>query len=121
MRKKELKATIEKMADLGNDQKRLLIATGKFIGEGFDDSRLDTLFLAHPISWKGTLQQYAGRLHRNNEGKSVVRIYDYVDNRVPVLQRMHQRRITGCRSMGYEITTPNAGERTDKLIYEKIS
>jgi superfamily II DNA or RNA helicase len=99
----------------------LLIATGKFIGEGFDDARLNTPFLALPISWKGTLQQYAGRLHRAAEGNHVVQIYDYVDNRVPILERMYQRRIKGYRSMGYEITTPNAGEQTDELIYEKIS
>jgi len=65
-----------------------LVATGKYIGEGFDEPRLDTLFLAMPISWKGTLQQYAGRLHRLSENKNEVRIYDYVDIRVRVLEKM---------------------------------
>ena len=62
-----------------------MLATGRYIGEGFDDSRLDTLFLAPPISWKGTLVQYTGRLHRPHPGKIEVRIYDYVDRDVPML------------------------------------
>ena len=70
---------------------------------GTADARLDTLLLALPISWKGTLQQYAGRLHRQHVGKEVVQIYDYVDAGVPVLQRMYQRRLKGYRAMGYEI------------------
>src|SRR5262245_50579727 len=66
-----------------DEEPRLLIATGRYIGEGFDDARLDTLFLAMPVSWKGTLVQYAGRLHRLHPGKTEVRIYDYVDRDVP--------------------------------------
>jgi superfamily II DNA or RNA helicase len=78
-----------------------VIATGRFIGEGFDDARLDTLFLAMPVSWKGTLVQYAGRLHRGSAGKVDVRIFDYVDGRVPMLARMFAKRMSGYRSMGY--------------------
>src|SRR5438876_10179130 len=68
-----------------------LLATGRYIDEGFDDARLDTLFLAMPISWKGTLQQYVGRLHRLHDAKRVVRVYDYVDSNVPMLARMYAR------------------------------
>jgi superfamily II DNA or RNA helicase len=75
------------------------------IGEGFDDARLDTLFLAMPVSWKGTLVQYAGRLHRLFAGKKEVRIYDYVDKKVPMLMRMYEKRLKGYRSMGYRLIT----------------
>ena len=80
---------------------RLLLATGRYIGEGFDDARLDTLFLALPVSWKGTLIQYSGRLHRLHAGKTEVRIYDYVDRKVPMLLRMFEKRLRGYRAMGY--------------------
>jgi len=78
---------------------------GSSVGEGFDDARLDTLFLAMPISWRGTLVQYAGRLHRLHEGKREVRIYDYVDQNVPMLMRMYEKRLKGYRSMGYKLVT----------------
>ena len=83
-------------------EERLVIATGRYIGEGFDDARLDTLFLTMPVSWRGTVVQYTGRLHRSHPGKSEVRIYDYVDRQVPVLARMFERRLAGYRSIGYE-------------------
>lgn len=83
------------------DEERAVVATGRYLGEGFDDPRLDTLFLALPISWKGTLAQYVGRLHRAHPGKTEVRVYDYVDVRVPVLKRMFERRMKGYRAMGY--------------------
>jgi superfamily II DNA or RNA helicase len=79
----------------------LVLATGRYIGEGFDDARLDTLFLTLPMSWKGTLVQYAGRLHRLHPDKSEVRIYDYVDRNVPMLARMFERRLRGYRAIGY--------------------
>jgi superfamily II DNA or RNA helicase len=79
------------------------VATGRCIGEGFDDARLDTLSLAMPIAWRGTLQQHAGRLHRNHAGKDRVVIHDYVDEKVPVLARMYQKRLRGYRAMGYRV------------------
>ena len=82
---------------------QVLIATGKYIGEGFDLPRLDTLFLALPISWKGSLVQYAGRIHRIAESKEKVSIYDYVDSALPMLQRMFQRRCQGYEAMGYRL------------------
>ncbi len=85
------------------DQERVILATGRFAGEGFDDPRLDTLFLALPVSWKGTLIQYAGRLHRHLPEKTDVRIYDYVDAEVPLLQGMLRKRLRGYRAMGYSV------------------
>ena len=87
------------------------MATGRYAG-GFDDARLDTLFLALPISWKGTLQQYAGRLHRSYEGKRVVQVYDYVDANVPVLRRMYGRRLRGYRAMGYAVADDTDVDRS---------
>ena len=81
----------------------MLIATGRYIGEGFDDARLDTLFLAMPISWRGTLQQYAGRLHRLHDSKKIVRIYDYVDTEIPMLVRMYKKRLQGYGAIGYSV------------------
>ena len=84
-------------------EERVIVATGRYLGEGFDDSRLDTLFLTMPTAWKGTLAQYAGRLHRLNDAKREVIIYDYVDMRVPVLARMAAKRRLGYESIGYKI------------------
>jgi len=98
------KARREAMAQLAairGDEERLMLATGRYIGEGFDDARLDTLFLAMPVSWKGTLVQYTGRLHRLSPGKTEVRIYDYVDPAVPMLARMFEKRLRGYRAIGY--------------------
>ena len=84
------------------DDSRVILATGSYIGEGFDDARLDTLFLAMPISWKGTLQQYVGRLHRLHN-KRFVQVYDYVDHGVPMLAKMYERRLKGYSAIGYAI------------------
>ena len=85
------------------NESRVILATGSYIGEGFDDARLDTLFLAMPISWKGTLQQYVGRLHRLHDNKRFVQVYDYVDNYVLMLARMYGRRLKGYAAIGYVI------------------
>lgn len=100
---KAQRVVAEQLAAVSPDEERLIIATGRYIGEGFDDVRLDTLFLALPISWRGTLQQYVGRLHRQHEGKDELRVYDYVDQDVPVLMRMYKRRLKGYQAMGYEV------------------
>ncbi len=99
--RKEKDEVSAQLAAIPPDAERLLLATGRYIGEGFDDPRLDTLFLAMPISWKGTLVQYAGRLHRVHSGKTEVRIYDYVDREMPMLARMFERRLRGYRALGY--------------------
>jgi superfamily II DNA or RNA helicase len=92
---------------------RVLLATGRLIGEGFDHPPLDTLVLAMPISWKGTLQQYAGRLHREHTDKRDVRVYDYAEINHPQLARMWDKRQRGYRAMGYDI-------RPMPLICEKV-
>ena len=81
----------------------MVLATGRYIGEGFDHPRLDALLLAMPIAWKGTVIQYAGRLHRAHPGKRDVLIYDYVDNELSVLRRMFAKRLRTYRSLGYEL------------------
>ena len=86
----------------------MLLATGRYIGEGFDDPRLDTLFLTLPVSWRGTIAQYVGRLHRLREGKTEVRVYDYADLNVPMLSRMFDRRCAGYESVGYTVLLPGS-------------
>ncbi len=110
MGKKQRQAAAERLASIPEGVPRVILATGSYIGEGFDDSRLDTLFLTMPISWRGTLQQYAGRLHRLHAGKKVVRVYDYVDARVPMLARMYEKRLRGYRAIGYEMEKQEAEE-----------
>jgi hypothetical protein len=95
------------------------VATGKYIGEGFDEPRLDTLFLAMPISWKGTLQQYAGRLHRLFEGKSEVQIYDYVDIHVRMLEKMYNKRLTGYAAIGYKAKGESITTESIDIIFDK--
>ena len=106
MESKELKAAMARLAAIPDGEERLLLATGRYIGEGFDDARLDTLFLTLPISWRGTIVQYAGRLHRLHDGKREVRIYDYADLNVPMLARMFDRRCRGYETVGYTILLP---------------
>jgi len=84
-------------------QERLILATGRYLAEGFDDARLDTLFLTMPLSWKGTLAQYVGRLHRQHDGKTDALVIDYVDDHVPLLARMAAKRRAGYRALGYKI------------------
>ena len=95
--------TTEALQMVPDGEERVLVATGRYLGEGFDDARLDTLFLTMPISWRGTLAQYAGRLHRLHSAKREVVIYDYVDSSVPMLARMADKRLAGYRALGYEI------------------
>lgn len=102
MSKKQLTAAQKKLNNIQEEKPGLILATGRYLGEGFDHSRLDTLFLALPVSWKGTIAQYAGRLHRDHYSKSEVVIYDYVDMNVPMLAKMFERRIKGYRAIGYE-------------------
>jgi superfamily II DNA or RNA helicase len=108
------------LAGIPPDQERLVLATGRYIGEGFDDARLDTLFLALPVSWKGTLVQYTGRLHRLYPGKTEVRIYDYVDREVPMLLRMFERRLRGYRASGYARGEASLGfgEAREEVVVE---
>lgn len=103
MSKKQRAALITEMETLPPVAPRILLATGKLVGEGFDHPPLDTLVLAMPVSWKGTLQQYAGRLHREHASKADVRIIDFVDTGHPALLRMWEKRQRGYRAMGYRV------------------
>lgn len=113
---KEKRDILQHLSEIPSEEQLILVATGRYVGEGFDLPRLDTLFLAMPISWKGTLAQYAGRLHRDYAGKQEVLIYDYIDARIPMLEKMYQRRLTGYVSIGYSIQ----GERTAPACENRI-
>lgn len=105
---KASRAVADRLAAILHNEERVLLATGRYIGEGFDDSRLDTLFLTLPVSWRGTIAQYVGRLHRLHEGKKEVRVYDYADLSVPMLARMFDRRCAGYEAVGYTVLVPGS-------------
>ena len=100
---KEKRQKMEYLQNLPSSEPLVIVATGKYVGEGFDYPRLDTLFLALPVSWKGIIAQYAGRLHREYPGKKEVRVYDYIDIRIPMCDLMYKRRLRGYASVGYQI------------------
>ena len=121
---REKKEAEELLKTLPEDEAFVIIATGKLVGEGFDYPRLDTLFLASPISWKGRIAQYAGRLHRVHEGKNDVYIYDYVDTNIPVLDNMYHKRIKGYKSISYAAVASVTSEedkrnQSENLIFGK--
>jgi len=99
---------MERLATIPENEERALLATGRYVGEGFDDARLDTLFLTLPVSWQGTIAQYVGRLHRLHHRKREVRVYDYADLDVPMLARMFDRRCRGYEAVGYRILLPGS-------------
>ena len=99
---KDKREALQLLQTISPSEHLVIVATGKYVGEGFDYPRLDTLFLALPISWKGLVAQYAGRLHRENEGKKDVRIYDYIDIHEPVCDSMYRKRLKGYASIGYK-------------------
>jgi superfamily II DNA or RNA helicase/very-short-patch-repair endonuclease len=106
MGRKQIYAALTSLAQLPDGQGRALLATGRYIGEGFDEPRLDTLFLTLPVSWRGTIAQYVGRLHRLHAGKREVQVYDYADLDVPMLARMFDRRCAGYEAVGYTLLLP---------------
>jgi superfamily II DNA or RNA helicase/very-short-patch-repair endonuclease len=106
MGKKQREAVADRLAAIPRDEARAILATGRYVGEGFDDPRLDTLFLTLPVSWRGTIAQYVGRLHRLYDGKREVRVYDYADLNVPMLARMFDRRCRGYEAVGYMLLLP---------------
>ena len=111
-KQKDKREKLTALQNMPDDEDVVVVATGKYIGEGFDAPRLDTLLLAMPISWKGTLAQYAGRLHRNYEGKQEVRIYDYVD-----IERMYHKRLKGYAELGYQVKF-GAADQSISVIYD---
>lgn len=112
---------MEQLSLVPADEPLVVVATGKYVGEGFDLPRLDTLMLALPVSWKGLIAQYTGRLHRNYPGKSETRIYDYIDLRVLICDSMYRKRLHGYKAVGYSIAIANEGlfaEPTTETIFD---
>lgn len=105
---KQRKQVAKHLALVSAHEPRMIVATGSYLGDGFDDARLDALFLTMPISWRGTLQQYVGRLHRLHENKKEVLVYDYADVLVPMLARMYKKRLAGYSALGYTVTNSSA-------------
>jgi len=101
--KKQTKAIMESIQNKLSKENVVILATGKYLGEGFDLPDLDTLFLVFPFLWKGILIQYTGRLNRAYQGKNEIQVYDYVDEQVPVLAKMYRRRLKGYKGLGYEV------------------
>lgn len=116
---REIAEIFKRICDTPADKQLTLVATGRYIGEGFDEPRLDTLFLTMPISWKGTLQQYAGRLHRLFEEKREVQIYDYVDIHVSMLEKMYHKRLNGYASIGYKAKAGAVEVGAIDIIFDK--
>lgn len=113
---KEKRLVAEKLSAVPAEQALVLIATGKYVGEGFDFPRLDTLFLAMPISWSGKVAQYAGRLHRDYQGKNEVQIYDYIDVHIPVLDKMYHKRLKAYASIGYSVREQAVLPSSEKVV-----
>ncbi len=109
--------TMTRLESIPATEPLIIVASGKYVGEGFDFPRLDTLLLAMPIAWKGKVAQYAGRLHRAYEGKTEVRIYDYIDIHVSVLERMYQKRVKSYASIGYEVRATEQNAEKASIIY----
>lgn len=116
---KDKRQKMERLAELSPKEPLVVVATGRYVGEGFDYPRLDTLFLVSPVSWKGIIAQYAGRLHREYHGKTDVRIYDYVDIRLPLCERMYQRRLKGYAAIGYQLleNEPSVTEQHPQSLF----
>lgn len=118
---KAKREVMEQLSLVPADEPLVVVATGKYVGEGFDLPRLDTLMLALPVSWKGLIAQYTGRLHRNYPGKSETRIYDYIDLRVPICDSMYRKRLHGYKAVGYSIAVANEGlfaEQITETIFD---
>ena len=115
---KDRREILAKLDAIPADESVVIVATGKYVGEGFDYPKLDTLFLALPIAWKGKVAQYAGRLHRNHDGKTEIQVYDYVDIHVPVLERMYQKRVKSYSAIGYKTKLISNTDVAPDLIYD---
>ena len=118
---KEKRLALQELQSIPTSESLVIVATGKYVGEGFDYPRLDTLFLSMPIAWKGNVEQYAGRLHREYTGKNEVRIYDYVDIHVPLCDSMYRKRLKGYSKAGYgkNVASFTPDKNPLELIYER--
>jgi hypothetical protein len=109
--KREHKQILEEMKLVDKQESLVLVATGKLIGEGFDFPRLDTLIMATPVSFKGVVEQYTGRLNRDYEGKENVIVYDYVDSHIPMFDNMYAKRLKAYKQIGYDVCSGITGEK----------
>ena len=114
--KKENRETLQQMNQVKAGESMILVATGKLIGEGFDFPRLDTLIMATPVAWKGVVEQYAGRLNRDYEGKESVIIYDYVDSHISMFDRMYYKRLKAYKQIGYDIYSGKESEKQEANV-----
>lgn len=121
---KDKRLTMEQLQSISTSEKMVIVATGKYVGEGFDYARLDTLFLVSPVAGKNIVTQYAGRLHREFESKQDVQIYDYIDIRVPIYESMYRKRLKSYASIGYRIQNKEIFDGlfpTTDLIYDGLN
>ena len=118
---KRIREALRRISDAPEGSPLTIVSTGRYIGEGFDEPRLDTLFLAMPISWKGTLQQYVGRLHRTHANKKEVQVYDYVDTHVRMLEKMYNKRLNGYASLGYKTKGDSVAPEVGSFIFNTSS
>ena len=109
--KREHRRILSEMQDVNPDESMILVATGSLIGEGFDYPRLDTLIMATPVSFKGVVEQYAGRLNRDYAGKEKVIVYDYVDSHIPMFDNMYAKRLRAYKQIGYDVCGGITGEK----------
>lgn len=117
--KKEQTEIRRQMENVPGESTMILVATGQLVGEGFDFPRLDTLIMADPVAWKGVVEQYAGRLNRDYQGKCEVRIYDYIDANIPVFDRMYSKRLKAYKHIGYSIKTEtDSGKQNANAIFD---
>ena len=120
--RKQSREVLNRLHAIADDELFVIVATGRYVGEGFDLPRLDTLFLTMPVSWKGTVQQYTGRLHRLFDNKKEVQVYDYVDIRVPMLERMYQKRLKGYAAIGYKSQNSTENPKgTHNAIFDQLT
>jgi superfamily II DNA or RNA helicase len=112
---------LERLESIPEKDGFVIVATGRFVGEGFDEPRLDTLFLAMPVAWRGTIAQYAGRLHRLSDNKNEVIVYDYVDTHVGVLDRMYQKRLKGYAAIGYSLKNSGNLKESSHTIFDNVN
>jgi len=118
--KKQKRTKLERLAALSDDSRFVIVATGNYVGEGFDFPRLDTLFLVMPITGVGVLHQYAGRLHREYPGKKSVIIYDYVDILIRMLEKMYLKRVKGYAKLGYIAKTDYKKHEEVGVLFDEI-
>ena len=114
----ERKELRERLGSISESESLIVLATGQYIGEGFNCSRLDMLFLAMPIAWDGNVEQYTGRLNRSHDGKNRVTVIDYVDHHIEMFANMYNKRLRTYKRIGYELSQDVERKHDDRFIYD---